>query len=199
MSYGSACIASLRVRMRIWAISIHAPAEAIDFSQSLASRLHRSSQANVRYTTQRRVSTLKPFALSVRLTICNREFRDLAQGCPQLRTGITALGKDVPEPQQASEDGFESRHYAIAVLNVGAVDDDPNHQTDRIDNDIPLATFDLLASVIARDPAAFSRFDALTVDHSCRRRGFPSFQLSRLHNQMMVNPQSQDSRPPLVE
>ena len=34
-----------------------------------------------------------------------------------------------------------------------------------------LATFDLLARVIARNPAAFSRFDGLTVDHASRYRG----------------------------
>jgi len=40
--------------MRIEAINVHAVEEAMDFSQSLASRLHRPSQANVRSTTQRR-------------------------------------------------------------------------------------------------------------------------------------------------
>lgn len=38
--------------MRIEAIKVHAVDEAMDFSQSLASRLQRSSQANVRSTTR---------------------------------------------------------------------------------------------------------------------------------------------------
>lgn len=102
------------------AISIQASAEAIDFSQSLASRLHRPSQGNVRSTTQRRGSTSKPCVLAVRLTICKVNVATLRNG-PQLRTGITALSKDMPEPRLTSENGFECHNCPIAGLNVSVV------------------------------------------------------------------------------
>jgi hypothetical protein len=41
------------VNMRMWAIVIHASAEATDFSKSLANLRHRPSHAKVRSTTQR--------------------------------------------------------------------------------------------------------------------------------------------------
>lgn len=54
---------------RMWETLIHALAEAMDFSQSLASLRHRPSQAKVRSTTHRRGRTSKPLAVSVRLII----------------------------------------------------------------------------------------------------------------------------------
>lgn len=65
------CLAMRLVRTRMWAMKIHACALAMDFSQSLASRRHRPSQAKVRSTTQRRGSSSKPLAMSERLTICS--------------------------------------------------------------------------------------------------------------------------------
>jgi len=53
----------------MWAMMIHACAEAMDFSKSLASLPHRPSHAKVRSTTQRRGRISKPLALSERLMI----------------------------------------------------------------------------------------------------------------------------------
>lgn len=53
----------------MWAMVIHASAEAMDFSQSFASLLHLPSHAKVRSTTHRRGNTSKPLALSDRLMI----------------------------------------------------------------------------------------------------------------------------------
>jgi len=64
--------------MRIEAIKVHAVDEAMDFSQSLASRLQRPSQANVRSTTQRRGRISKPLAVSDRLMISTVHFPMLA-------------------------------------------------------------------------------------------------------------------------
>ncbi|MBP2471089.1 transposase [Sinorhizobium meliloti] len=112
---------------------------------------------------------LEALGLVCSLDDLQRELCDVAQCGPQFRTGIAAVSKDMPEPRPASEDGFERRYGTIAVLNVSTVNDEPHHQAERVNNDMTLATFDLLARVIARDPPAFSRFDALTVDHACRR------------------------------
>lgn len=47
--------------MRMWATNIQASAEAMEFSQSLASRRDRPSQAKVRSTTQLRGGTSNPW------------------------------------------------------------------------------------------------------------------------------------------
>ena len=62
-------LASRLVRSRMLATRIHACAEAIDFSQSLASRRHRLSQAKVLSTTHRLGRSSKPWAVSERLMI----------------------------------------------------------------------------------------------------------------------------------
>lgn len=62
------------VSMRMWAMVIHASAEATDLSKSLASLRHRPSQAKVRSTTQRRGRISKPWALSERLMISSVHF-----------------------------------------------------------------------------------------------------------------------------
>ena len=59
--YCSQCLARRRVRMRIWAMRVHAVELWMDFSQSFASLRDLPSHAKVRSTTQRRGSTLKPF------------------------------------------------------------------------------------------------------------------------------------------
>jgi len=55
----------------IWAISTHASALSMVFSQSRASRRQRPSHAKVRSTTHLRGSTSKPSAVSERLMICS--------------------------------------------------------------------------------------------------------------------------------
>ena len=53
----------------MWAIMIHASAEAMDVLTSLANLLCLPSHAKVRSTSQRLGRTWKPFALSLRLMI----------------------------------------------------------------------------------------------------------------------------------
>lgn len=102
-------------------MSIQASAEAIDVSQSLASRLHLPSQRRGR--------------------------------------------KEVPAPRPAFSDRLEDCSRAIAVLNVCTVNDKPHHSAKRVDDNMTLATFDLLACIIARNPTAFSGFETLSIDH----------------------------------
>ena len=63
------CLASMRVTRRMWAMSSHASALAMVFSQSFAIRRQRPSHAKVRSTTHLRGMTSKPIAVSERLTI----------------------------------------------------------------------------------------------------------------------------------
>ena len=46
---------------------------------------------------------------------------------------------------------------AVAVLNVGWVDDEVEHQAERVDNDVPLLAFDFLACVVAEPPRVCRR------------------------------------------
>jgi len=62
-------LASRRVMRRMWAIMIHASADAMERSTSLANLRHLPSQAKVRSTTHRRGRTSKPFVLPERLMI----------------------------------------------------------------------------------------------------------------------------------
>ena len=39
---------------------------------------------------------------------------------------------------------------AIAILNIGGMNDNVQQETQRVDQDVPLATLDLLARVVAR-------------------------------------------------
>lgn len=70
------------------------------------------------------------------------------------------------------------------ILNIGAVNHEADRQSERVDDNITLASLDPLVRVIARN----SVFYALTVDHARRRRGFPALQFTRLHHKMMVDP-----------
>ena len=63
---------------------------------------------------------------------------------------------DVGKPQQR----------AVAVLNIGGVDHGMNKVSAGVRPEMALATFDLFARILAANAAAFSGFDALTVDHT---------------------------------
>ncbi len=75
----------------------------------------------------------------------------LCQGRRQLRSPIAGVGEDaLDEGEQAARAAVEDQPGAIAILDVGRVDDDVQQETEPVDEDVPLAAFDLLARVIAR-------------------------------------------------
>lgn len=79
------------------------------------------------------------------------------------------------------------------------MDREADHQSQRIDNDVALATRDLLPPIIASDTAAFRGFDALTVDDACRRADLFPLQFAGFQHEVMVDPCPQPHRPPFVE
>ena len=91
-------------------MSIQASLDAMDFSQSLAGPQHRPSHAKVLSTTQRRGGTSKPLALSERLTV------SLIQS-PKCSGASRGFGPPCP----------------VSILDIGAVDDQTEHQADGID------------------------------------------------------------------
>ncbi len=60
------------------------------------------------------------------------------------------------QPGEAMADGPEDVRGAVAILDPGRMDDGEQQQAQRIGHDVALAPLDLLAGVIAANPAAFS-------------------------------------------
>ena len=55
-----------------------------------------------------------------------------------------------------------------------------------VGHDVSLAPLDLLAGIIARNPAAFGGLDALAVDHTRRRARLAALEFARAHRQQMI-------------
>ncbi len=68
----------------------------------------------------------------------------------QLRSLIAGIGEDAfDEGEQTTRAAIEHQSGAVAVLDIGGVDDDVQQEAERVDEDVPLAALDLLARVIA--------------------------------------------------
>jgi len=69
----------------------------------------------------------------------------------QLRPLIVGIGEDaLDEGEQAARTAIQDQAGAVAILDVGRVDNDIQQQAERVDEDVALAPLDLLARVIAR-------------------------------------------------
>ena len=133
-----------------------ASALRLRFSQSLASRRQRLSQAMVRSTTQRLGWTTKPFTRSDRLTISVSRSGDAGQGAVKDRALIGAVGEQFPEKGKQTEQGRQQRETAVAILN-----DAVQQQALRIDQNMPLLALDQLAGIEAVAVDASPPFSAL--------------------------------------
>ena len=151
----------------MWAIVIHASAEARDF---------RSPWPTCGITNPCEGPLDDPAARQDFKTLgLVGTFDDLE--CPfpnlqplfQLVARIAAIGEDMKQPWPSVPDGFQEIRSAVAILNIGTMHHEADHQPECIDNDVALATLDLLASIKASDTTAFSGFDALAIDGTGRR------------------------------
>ena len=139
-----------------------ASALRLRFSQSLASRRQRLSQAMVRSTPQRLGWTTKPFTRSDRLTISvSRSGKIAGRGAVKDRPLIGAVGEQFPEKGKQTEQGRQQRETAVAILNVGGGDDAVQQQALRIDQNMPLLALDQLAGIEAVAVDASPPFSAL--------------------------------------
>ena len=103
----------------------------------------------------------------------------------------------------ASTSGAPSRSChpdpAIPILNVGPVNDKTDEKTDRIGDDVALAPLDPFSGIIAANPAAFSGFYALAVNHTrCRAGRTPDAQTRHL-DQTLVDFAQQAVAAPVIE
>ena len=63
---------------------------------------------------------------------------------------ISAIGKNAFDEWEQSPRPTQQLKSAITVLNIGGMDDDVQQEAQRVDQDVPLATLDLLTRVVAR-------------------------------------------------
>lgn len=74
---------------------------------------------------------------------------------------IAAIGKKLFQKREHAEKRFKNQNAAIAILNVGLVNDGVEQQAYRIDEDVPLFAFDFLARVVTGWINAGPPFSAL--------------------------------------
>jgi hypothetical protein len=73
----------------------------------------------------------------------------------------TSVGKQLLEEWKLAKQRGEQQQAAIAVLNVGGMDDGVQQQTKRIDQNMPLLALDQLAGIKAMRIDAGPPFSAL--------------------------------------
>ena len=66
-----------------------------------------------------------------------------------LVSGISAIGKNALDEREQSARPAQKMECSITVLSVGRMNNDVQQETQRIDQDVPFATLDLLARVVA--------------------------------------------------
>jgi len=67
-----------------------------------------------------------------------------------LLTCISAISKDTFDERKQSSCPTQEMERPITVLNISWMHDDVQQETQRVDQDVPLAALDLLARVVAR-------------------------------------------------
>jgi hypothetical protein len=123
----------------------------------------------------------------------------VAQGIAELVASVTAISEQVSQPREAVDDLGEQQRRAIAVLDVGGVDQGVDQIALGIGQDVALATLDLLARVITARPAGFRGFDALAVDHARAGRSLAAMGFTHGHQQVVVEVPPQSVVAPQVE
>jgi hypothetical protein len=74
---------------------------------------------------------------------------------------IGAVGKQLLKERKLIEQRCQQQQAAIAILNVGGMDDGVEQQTERIDENMPLLALDQLAGIEAMRIDAGPPFSAL--------------------------------------
>ncbi len=126
----------------------NARALRLRFSQSLARRRQRLSQAIVRSTIQRLGSCTNPLACADRLTISvSTQGRILASALPKSRPLIGAVGEQLLQEWKLTKQRRQQQDAAVAILNAGGMNDGVQQQTQRIDENMPFLALDQFARI----------------------------------------------------
>ena len=90
---------------------------------------------------------------------------NVSQGCPQaaleLLALVAAIGEELQKEGEEAEQAGHQHDAAVAVLDVGGMDDGVHQETLRVDDDVPLLSFDFLAAIVPRRVDRAPPFSAL--------------------------------------
>jgi len=79
----------------------------------------------------------------------------------EMRSLVPSVGEELLQERIHSEQGGKQQNAAVAILDIGAMNDGMEQQTQRIYEDMALLAFDLLARIIAMRIDAGPPFSAL--------------------------------------
>ena len=99
------------------------------FSQSLARRRQRLSQPMVRSTIQRLGSTRTLCAVGPLDDLHVDARQHFAQRLPEHRPLIAAIGVELAQEREQAEQRGHQQHAAVAILDVGGMNDGVQQQT----------------------------------------------------------------------
>ena len=103
------------------------------------------------------------------------------------------------QPWKPVADGLEQRRCSVAILHIGRMNKDEEHQPECVGGDVALAAVDLFPGVVAQRTSAFGRLHALAVDNARCRTGLAAFQFTRAHDQQLVDGLPQTAVTPSVK
>ena len=152
------------------------PAEPAGTAQPTESALHYPSSRQ--YFEGMQIGTLHDLDCAVPQLACPLHQASL----------ITSIGPDVFDlsARLLREESIQQSLASIAILDVGRQDHHLEKQADGIDQDMPLASIDLLARVVTPLVAGFGTLYALAVDDSSAGLGLASLYQAKLLPQMSV-------------
>ena len=105
-------------------------------------------QAKVRSTIHRLGRTTKRCSVAA-FDDLDLPAAGLGDGRGHLRSLIAGIGEDALDEGEQAPRRTEQVAGAVAILNVGGMDDDAQQEAERVDEDMALATRDLLARIKA--------------------------------------------------
>ena len=71
------------------------------------------------------------------------------EGIAQFAARIAAIGEDMAQPWKPVADGLEQRRGSVAILHIGCMNKDEEHEAQRVGDDVALAAVDLFPGVVA--------------------------------------------------
>ena len=133
----------------------------VRFSKSLTSRRQRPSHPKVLSTIHRFATTTKPLAASERLTISRTTLPVRFAAAAVAGAAVGAIGKQALQEHEHAPHTLQKRQKALPILHIGRCHIQPEHQAQRVDDEVTLLAFDLLGRVIADRIDAPPPFSAL--------------------------------------
>jgi len=88
-------------------------------------------------------------------------WQDFRQGLVESRSLIGRVGQELPQERMHPEQGRKQQDTAVAILDIGGMNDGVEQQAQRIYENVALLALDLLARIIAMRINAGPPFSAL--------------------------------------